>query len=567
LNLCFNLTGKRRRKIMQRKVIFLTFIIAICTLFYVTTVRSDIPAPPVNQQLGVNDGVFNNIDETDCRVCHEDPDIVSGGSNIPDRHHLLVNSAIQTGECSATSNTCLADNDCNSGICSNNNVPCSEDSDCPDFSLGETCGEICIGETVVPYIDSNNDGINDTLYDCLNCHALVWDPVSMSFVLEAFRDCTLCHIQIPGEGSVHHLLPVAQGGDSPLGDPDVGDCTPCHGTLVDDIGDGHQIPTYQPSLVTPSPSGGDGEPLNSRSNGAGACNYCHDSGTDTITGIEVFTNAETHHNTGVFQSETGVIDDTVCQWCHNMSLPEEYVIRPCEGCHGFEALHNIQLDSNSDDVIDPGSEMVGYGHIGNNDDCWGCHGFLQAIAPGTGPVVPFIGSSDVMSMATGTDTAVTLTGAALTNVIGGFQLKSDVTMTAADGSSVTLTPDSISQGLLTVTVPGMTAPGNYAIRAVKGPAESNPVVISVTPAVVITDSSCNRKKGVLTINGSGFSEKPEGTDDYINVEVDGQTVDIVSWSDTQIKASVSSCTKRAIITVNALFGSATNDSGGGGGKC
>ncbi|NIN34079.1 MAG: hypothetical protein GTO60_02790, partial [Gammaproteobacteria bacterium] len=322
-------------------------------------VRADVPPPPANQQLGKSDGVFNDLVEAECRVCHEDPDIVSGGTNLPDRHHLLVGTAIKTGECSVNSNTCLADNDCDTGICSRNNVACSIDDDCPEFSFGETCGEICIGESVVPYIDSNNDGVNDTLYDCLNCHALVWDPVTMTFQLEAFRDCTLCHIQIPGEGSVHHLLSVAQGTDSPLGDPDVGDCTPCHGSLVDDIGDGHTIPTYNPSLVTPSPSGGDGLPGNgrfycSRSGDAcvtaadclagtctggggepcnvdgdcpltetctggsgveetcdavfaGGCNYCHDSGTDTVTGVQVFTNAETHHNTGVFQSETGVI--------------------------------------------------------------------------------------------------------------------------------------------------------------------------------------------------------------------------------------------------------------------
>jgi hypothetical protein len=544
---------KEGGKMMQRKKLSLILAIVSSALLFASAVWADIPAPPANQQLGINDGVFNNLLEAECRVCHEDPDIVSGGSNIPDRHHLLINSTIQTGECSVNSNSCLSDNDCDSGICSRNNVPCSADSDCPDFDLGETCGEICIGETVVPYIDSNNDGINDTLYDCLNCHALVWDPVSMSFVLEAFRDCNLCHIQIAGEGSVHHLLPVAQGTDSPLGNPDVGDCTPCHGTLVDDIGDGHQIPTYNPSLVTPLPSGGDGQPLNSRGNGAGACNYCHDSGADTITGVQVFTNAETHHNTGVFQSETGVVDYDVCQWCHNMSLPDELVIRTCEGCHGFEALHNIQLDSNGDDIIDPGSEMVGYGHIGNNDDCWGCHGFLQAIAPGTGPVTPFISSSNVLSMTTGTDTVVILSGVAFTNHISGFELTSNVVLIAADSSSVTLTPDSITSR-------------NYSVRAVKGTAESNPVVISVTPEVTMADSSCNRKRGVLTINGAGFGKKIEGTDDYINVQVDGQSVEIISWSDTQIKASVSSCSKRSTITVNALYGSASSADNGGGGK-
>ncbi|NIN35499.1 MAG: hypothetical protein GTO60_10575, partial [Gammaproteobacteria bacterium] len=66
---------------------------------------------------------------------------------------------------------------------------------------------------------------------------------------------------------------------------------------------------------------------------------------------------------------------------------------------------------------------------------------------------------------------------------------------------------------------------------------------------------CNRKKGLLTIEGSGFGVQPAGSDDYINVEVNGQQVNILSWSDTRIKASVSRCPKNAGITVNALYGS------------
>ncbi|NIN34080.1 MAG: hypothetical protein GTO60_02795 [Gammaproteobacteria bacterium] len=167
-------------------------------------------------------------------------------------------------------------------------------------------------------------------------------------------------------------------------------------------------------------------------------------------------------------------------------------------------------------------------------------------------------------MITGTDTVVTLTGKAFTNRIATFDLTSNVALTAADGSSVTLTPSSITSSQIAVTIPGTTAPGNYALRAVKGPAESNPVVISVKPAVVITDSSCNRKKGLLTISGSGFSEKVEGTDVYINVMINGQTVDIISWADNQINVSVSRCSVKDTVTVNSLYGSATIDGGSGG---
>jgi hypothetical protein len=243
-----------------------------------------------------------------------------------------------------------------------------------------------------------------------------------------------------------------------------------------------------------------------------------------------------------------------------MSLPDEYAIRTCEGCHGFESLHNIQVDSDSDTIINVGSELIGYGHIGNNDDCWGCHGFLQANAPGTGPVTPFIGSSDVMSMITGTDTVVTLTGEAFTNLVSGFDFTSSVVLTAADSSSVTLTPNSINSNQLVVTIPGTTAPGNYFLRAVKGSAESNPVVISVKPAVTITDVKCVKRRGRVTIKGTGFGEKLEGTDAYMNVKVNGETADIISWNDSRIKIAVSRCSNDDDITVNALYGSASTGS-------
>jgi hypothetical protein len=557
---------------MLRKYVSLAFIL-VFTLAFALPILADIPPPPLNQTIGIPDGIFNNLDEAECRFCHEDPDIVSGDANIPNRHHNLVNSAIQTGECSLNSNACLSDADCVSNICSRSTLPqvtCVVDEDCPLFEFGETCGETCLGETVAPDIDSDQNGTSDTIYQCLNCH--IEDTTGGIITLIVFRDCLVCHVQVPGESSVHHLTPTAQGTDSPIGDPNVGDCTPCHGTLVDDTGDGHAIPTYDPSLVTPSTRNGDGLPLNDRGNGAGACNYCHDQ--DTIPPADpvfIFENEDTHHNAGVHKDETGFSDQLKCSWCHG-DVPLVLDIRTCENCHGFESLHNIAIDSDTGCLFgDPGCEVLiggetaGYSHVGNDDDCWGCHGFLQASAPGSGPITPYIVGTDVLAMATGTDTAVTLTGSALTNLVGTFQWTSDVTMTAADGSSVTLTPDSITSNQLTVTVSGTTTPGNYAFRAVKGTyAESNPVVIAVLPEVGITDVNCDKKKGVLSVNGSGFGEKPAGTDDYINVEVNGQLVDILTWSDTQIKAFVSSCRKNVSISVNALMGSATSGGNGGG---
>jgi hypothetical protein len=508
---------------MQRKFLSLVFVLAL-TLACAMPALANVPAPPVNQIIGMSDTTFNNLVEEECRFCHEDPNIVDD-ANIPNRHHLLVGTPV------------------------------------PD-------------PTVRPFPDGDTGGN----YDCYSCHQLVWD--GSAFVLETFRDCIFCH----NTGSPHHTTAAAQ---AQL-------CDTCHGPVNNPF-DGHTIPTYPTSLVTPTRSGGNGLPLNDRGNGAGACNYCHDSGTDTVTGVQVFTNADTHHNTGLFAQSP-----PVCSWCHGFGLPFEEQIRVCERCHGFELLHNIQVDSDPSlceldlippvgendtctdgvtpcvvdadckDGINPNGEYPYWGHIGSNDDCRGCHGFSAATAPGTGPIIPDVGLLSAYDIVAGTDTSITIYGTALTNTVeaGGQQyiLDSDVVLTAADGSEVTLTPDTISESSMDVTIPGTLATGNYTLRAVKGSKQSNATVIAVIPDVTITAVDCSKKKGVLTITGSGFGVKPEGTDADLNVEVNGQTVELISWSDVQIKASSASCRKNSTTTVNALYGSATSGDSNGGGK-
>jgi hypothetical protein len=520
---------------MKKEFLLCFIIVSSFSLIVCSQLWADVPPPPANQITGIPDSVFNNLEETDCRFCHEDPNIVSGDTHIPNRHHNLMNSPIQTGECSISGNVCIADGDC-------------------------PAGETCRAGTVAPDTDSDNDGQTDATYQCLNCH--IEDTTGGIITLIVFRDCLVCHVQVAGEASVHHLTPTAQGIDSPLGDPDVGDCTPCHGTLVDDTGDGHFIPDYAPTPRTPTPSGGIAFPLNSRGNGTGACDYCHDD--DGLLPDDpnkaIYTNQETHHGTGFG------VDSAKCDWCHDFTLPVEAQIRVCEGCHGPDSLHAIQTDSDGDGVITPGIELPFYGHIGEPDDCWGCHGFTLSASPGTGPMVPYIAGTNEYVLTAGADTGVTLTGAAFTNLSQGIELTSIVALMATDGSLTYLTPGLISENSLTVTIPGTTAPGNYRVRVVKDTEESNPIVITIVPEVVIADDTCNKKKGTLTLTGSGFGEKPAGTDDYINVEVDGQSVDILSWSDTQIRTTVSRCSNKATITVNALYGSATSGDSGGGGK-
>jgi hypothetical protein len=165
--------------------------------------------------------------------------------------------------------------------------------------------------------------------------------------------------------------------------------------------------------------------------------------------------------------------------------------------------------------------------------------------------VPSLSDASVTTITAGEATAITLTGNAFTN----DTFTSVVEITAADGTVADVTPDSISVGSLTATIPALDA-GNYDIRVKKVDVASNPIAISCVPAVAIDSVDC--ADGTLTVTGSGFGDTPpEGTDEYLNVEVGGIPVVVTSWTDTEIVVDVFSCS--GTVTVNALFGSANTE--------
>ena len=106
---------------------------------------------------------------------------------------------------------------------------------------------------------------------------------------------------------------------------------------------------------------------------------------------------------------------------------------------------------------------------------------------------------------------------------------------------------------MTVTIPGSTPTGNYALQAIKDDlVKSNPVDLSIIPDVVITAIDCS--EDTLTITGTGFGDgQPAGAEEYINAKVGGMRAEIISWTDTEIVAAVPFCSDA--VTVNALFGS------------
>jgi hypothetical protein len=270
-------------------------------------------------------------------------------------------------------------------------------------------------------------------------------------------------------------------------------------------------------------------------------------------------------------------------------------MRTCEGCHGLESLHLIQVDSDGDDEIIAGSELSFYGHIGNGpDDCMGCHGFssgaaamaatatamaaaapgaaaLGAADPGYGPVVPDIHTYTPSVVTAGEDTSVVITGVALTNIVpdpdGPITLTSDVVLESREGDVLLLDPVTITQSTMEVVIPGSLEPGIYALRAQKETQFSSKHVLVVKPPVVITAVECNKKAGLLSINGTGFGETIPEALDYINVEIDGvpaQQSDYILWTDTSILLGVARCPKNPQITVKALLGSATFGGGSDG---
>ncbi len=379
-------------------------------------------------------------------------------------------------------------------------------------------------------------------FECLDCHESVWDPVTMTWVLAPFRDCLLCHTSSP-----HHATADAVARH----------CKACHGSFVDNYDDGHYIPTYAKSMVTPDTSCRDwtGTTCN-----AGGCEACHVASSAVSPAI--YSNADTHHGTGL-----GVISGTSCTWCHMDTSALD--IRRCEDCHGVASLHNIQADSDNaanPGTIAPGQENLGYGHIGNNWDCWGCHGWFDKydVAPYSGATVPSISSLSATSVEAGVNTVLTINGASLTNnVVDPYgNIVDTVTANVAldNGSvAVTLQPTSVEEDQLIVTIPSTLAAGTYDLQAVKGDKMSNKKTLLVVTPVKITTAKLTRRSSVVTITGSGFGVNPTSPDykTGLGVFIKSSECTINSWSDTKIVCSSKYAKPGEYVTVKSLMGSAS----------
>src|SRR3990167_2432567 len=456
-------------------------LIPIFAMVYLAVLAiAAIPPPPVNQNFGINDTMLTSYNEPLCRGCHNSTasPLVTGG--VPTRHHLLVSTSTINPLTSAPF------------VC----------QDCHPSTPG-------IGNGIL--LNRN----------CMDCHSGT-----------AFNNSGA---RVGGFTRPHHNTTQAQ----------VRNCKFCHGASVDDYNDGHYIPPYPPSEITPNALYNENGINYTSMRVWGGCLACHRENlaasppiffthTDGFPPVASGTN-NSHHNE-ILTITGGTSDGDKCLWCHG-NLPDVLDIRGCESCHSVRSIHNIQYDFANT------STKLGYGHIGSNTtdangswDCKGCHAWYDAgdVNPFAGAIIPDVQLATPDVFLANTPTVVTLTG---TN----FVQDGSTTVVKIDDST-TLTPDTISNGQITVTV--NLAAGAHYIKVVKTdavenvPKPSDIKHLTIVDKVTITSATLNG--GTLTISGTGLGSKPtSNAEQYVIAGSAGYSASITSWSDTQIVATVS----------------------------
>lgn len=411
------------------------------------------------------------------------------------------------------------------------------------FTTNECLG--CHGSHAL-LVPRHHNLINSKGLACLDCHTMVPDG-SGGFTFADFRTCSVCHTESPHHKSAQA---VAQ------------DCQYCHGSFIDNPLDGHYVPTYGVSSITPMT---DGRTVTNPANGAQVivqgCEACHQASAaaiDPVTNLSrpISSNADTHHGTGIGAKDpvTGApVGIGQCEWCHDFNNPG-LEIRQCESCHGVKSLHNIQLKSAAG-TVSPGNEAAGFGHIGNNWDCQGCHWSWYGNAatnPATA-IVPSLTGQSAHTLAANKTAALTLTGASFTNVGGNSVTYNPSVVISNDTTTKTLTPVSFTDSEIQVNVPAL-LPGTYNLTVVKEGVKSNLSKLVVFPELTIK-TAVLASKNTATITGLGFGATPPA--DYnsgLGVFVGTTPAKVISWSATKIVATSPAIKAGAEVSVKALNG-------------
>lgn len=381
-----------------------------------------------------------------------------------------------------------------------------------DFTQPDIDREFCQQCHVGSQVERHHALVSPT-FGCFECHNL------SNGTFDEFRECTACH-----ESSPHHTTDDALERH----------CSACHGSFVADFDDGHTIPTYNATSLTPLT---DGVEL-AEGQFAGGCKACHMA--DEAQGIA--SNQATHHGTGLNN----------CTWCHDFSQGPELAIRKCEDCHDIGTLHNIQADSNNDGVITPGTEIGGYGHIGANPDCYGCHvkTFLAFQSTTVAePTIPSLTSLSSTVLNAGQSAMLRVMGDSFINTSGGQTFNPVVEICRGDEVVILYPePEFTSQEML-LPVPSTLEPGNYELRVKKNAVVSNKMTLTVAATVQLNSAKIYNDKIVIT--GSDFGKQPGET-------LLGNTLGkIRSWSDKRVVTSIPDASVGQTLTLVTAGGSVT----------
>ncbi len=386
--------------------------------------------------------------------------------------------------------------------------------------------------------DSHHNLVASGEYGCTNCHPVLANGSGITII----RDCLQCHdtsFNGMAIGRPHHESQDALSGH----------CKACHGSVVDNYDDGHYIPSYAPTSMTPDTKF---KVINQTSGRKwGGCESCHEQNL-TANPFIAFNN-KSHHRLG---NLSGFINNnnSKCAMCHDLhnATYGSDSVRYCERCHGTNSLHNIQWD------IANTSSTTGYGHLGPND-CQGCHASYVAggLAPGSDIIVPTIYTLSTKKVIEGETTVMTISGDDFVTTVDGITRSSVIVVT--DGiTNITLTPTSISHNQIIATIPSLNE-GLYGIYALKdGNMESNRKPLVSMPRVIIT-SAKKVNTTTVRITGSGFGTYDPVYRNYTNVTIKrGSTirpVQITFWSDTLINVRSIDSRTGDTATVNSAYGS------------
>jgi len=494
----------------------------------------------VNQNIGIPDTQFQPKIVEDCWKCHEP----YGGGSRPTFADPYVDDYLR------------------------------------DLHHQHTGTAIAGGAEQPPYMDADGDLVEDTVYSCANCH-FVCPPGAVCPAVVIELDCLDCHIVEDDALTVHHDTLQAREGE----------CAACHGGVVTNLDAGQAPPTGSPTETIPWPSNKSYDPdrISLYPSYPGNCDYCHNAWDLNSSGdvfvdislggslprsfgpITVYPNAETHHGTGLPRI-TDSSKGSPCFWCHpeDANFPENERIRICERCHDMPSLHSIQHDADGNGVV-PGFEPSNQGHIGNAEDCWGCHGYdesqteipLSLGSADTTATIPQLENISALTWKEGTELEMTLSGSGFINQGGldnGVTYRPTVQLTDSEGNATVLSPTAESVNSVQVAIPGLLPAGNYLVQIKKDDKLSNPLGATITPTINVRPGGaiCLSQYRVVILRGAGFNTyTPSWPSQVTGIIGDGVDASrLFLWREGMIAARFTAGCP-GTVTVNNVFDSVT----------